>query len=46
MKHVLIKLVKIEGIYYISNTEMHKEIYNRRGDLNFPDMLNNIVKHN
>jgi len=36
--------VKIEGIHYFSNTEMHKEIYNRRGDLNFPGMLNNIVK--
>ena len=36
--------VKIEGIHYYSNSEMHKELFNRRGDLNFPGMLNNIVK--
>jgi superfamily II DNA or RNA helicase len=36
--------VKIEGIHYFSNSELHKEFYNRRGDLNFPGMLNNIVK--
>jgi superfamily II DNA or RNA helicase len=36
--------VKIEGIHYYSNTELHKELFNRRGDLNFPGMLNNIVK--
>lgn len=36
--------VKIEGIHYYSNSELHKELFNRRGDLNFPGMLNNIVK--
>ena len=36
--------VKVEGIHYFCNSELHKEIYNRRGDLNFPGMLNNIVK--
>ena len=36
--------VKIDSIHYYSNSELHKEIFNRRGDLNFPGMLNNIVK--